>query len=323
MREIVESLKSYLREALNISVEFHPWKIPGNFPFFLMDSYEFYKFSIFDRPCLLMIAKEGSEITPGLIDKHYKQVQKNCNDFIVYAQSSLSSYNRKRLVIQGIPFIIPGNQMYLPHFGIDLREHFRMLHSKKDKTFSPATQAVIIYALTRQTDEKLTSSQLAEKLGYALMTINRIFAELKAAHIGEFFLERRERWWTFSNKQSLWEQAAPFLRSPVKKRIWLKNHRPKIIAGLTALSHFSLLAPPLLPVFATSLNQWEKWRQLGLEELPTPDTAEVELEIWLYNSDLFAKDDRVDPFSLYLSLKASQDERVESALEELMEKIKW
>lgn len=323
MKELIKSLKSYLNEALSISVNVHPWKNPDNIPFFLIDSYEFYKFSILEQSCLLMVPKEDIEITPGLVGKHYNQVQKNCNDWIIYAQSSLSSYNRKRLIEHGIPFIIPGNQMYLPQLGIDLREHFRKLQSKEHKPFSPAAQAVIIYALVRQTNEKLTSSLLAEKLGYTLMTINRIFVELKAVQVGEFFQEGRERWWTFSNKQALWKKTAPLLRSPVKKRIWLKNNQPKIIAGLTALSHFSSLAPPLLPVFATSTYQWETWKKLGLKELPSTDGADVELEIWYYNPTFFATNGFVDPFSLYLSLKSSQDERIESALKELMEKIEW
>ena len=92
---------------------------------------------------------------------------------IIYVQSILSSFNRKRLIEQHIPFIIPGNQMYLPHFGIDLREHFRKIHSKKQKSFSPGTQTVVIYALLRETDEKLTPSALADKLGYTFMTMTR------------------------------------------------------------------------------------------------------------------------------------------------------
>lgn len=323
MRDLIESLKSYLNEALNISIDVHHWKHPGNLPFFLTDSYEFFKFSILEQPCLLMVSKGKTEITPGLISKHYKQVQKSCDDCIIYAQSSLSSYNRKRLIEHNIPFIIPGNQMYLPHLGIDLREHFRRLHCKKDKAFSPAAQAVVIYALMRQTSENLTSSHLVEKLRYTLMTINRVFAELKTAQIGEFFQEGRERCWTFSDKQTLWKLVAPFLRSPVKKRLWLKSHQLKILAGLTALSHLSSLAPPPLPVFAASMHLWEIWQKLGFEELPSADGADIQLEIWHYDPDLFAKNNIADPFSLYLSLKENQDERIESALDEMMENVEW
>lgn len=322
MSDLIERLKSYLNEVLSVSVEVHQWR-NGNLPFFLTNSYEFFKFSIFEQPCLLMVSKESAEITPGLISKHYKQIQKICDYSIIYAQSILSSYNRKRLVEHNIPFIIPGNQMYLPHLGIDLREHFRKLHSKTAKSFSPASQAVVLYALVRQTSENLTSSHLVEKLEYSLMTINRAFAELKAAQIGEFFQEGRERCWTFSDKRTLWKQAVPFMRSPVKKHLWLKSHQLKILAGLTALSHVSLLAPPPLPVFAATMNQWEIWQKLGSEELPSANDADIQLEIWHYDPELFAKNNIVDPFSLYLSLKETQDERIESALEEMMEKIEW
>ena len=132
----------------------------------------------------------------------------------------------KCLLEHGIPFIIPGNQMYLPHLGIDLREHFRKFHDQKDRTFSPATQAVVIYALFSPTDGKLTSSLLAEKLGYTLMTINRAFAELKTSAVGEFLLEGRERRWSFSNKQALWEEARAFLTQPHQKTHLAKKASP-------------------------------------------------------------------------------------------------
>lgn len=323
MNAVIENLRTYLREALNIQVKIYPWVNTNTLPVFLIDSYEFYKFAIFKRSCVLMIPKEGYALTPGLIDKHYKQVQKNCNDFIIYVQSNLSSYDRKRLVEHDIPFIIPRNQMYLPHLGIDFREHFRKLHEEKRPFFSPATQAIVIYALVRQTEEKLTSTLLVEKLTYSLMTVNRAFAELKMAEIGEFCQEGKERWWTFSNKRTLWDQAHSFLRSPVKKHVWLKKRFPKIAAGLTALSQISSLAPPVLEVYAISYRQWEIWKNRGVKELPSKDDAEIELEIWQYDPILFARDNIVDPFSLYLSLNENQDERIESALEEMMEKIIW
>jgi len=55
--------------------------------------------------------------------------------------------------------------------------------------------------------------------------------------------------------------------------------------------------------------------------LPSSEGALIELEIWQYNPNLFAKDGIVDPFSLYLSLEKVKDERVEAALAHMMEKI--
>lgn len=323
MDKLVESLKHYLSEALKMNIEANPWKKQSSLPFFLTDNYYFYEVSLLGTHCLLMISRDRAEITPGIIRKHWKQIQKQWDAPIIFIQSAISSYNRKRLIEQHIPFIVPGNQMYLPHIGIDLREYFRKIHSKQNNAFSPSTQAVVIYSLLCTTHEKLTPSVLAEKLGYTPMTITRAFHELQAAEIGKFYQKGREGYWTFPDKQALWEQAKGFLRSPVKKRIWLNTDLFKISAGLSALSHFSQLAPPSIPVFAIGAKQWNYYKKSGVEELPTSDEASLALEIWSYNPELFAKNGFVDIFSLYLSLEVEGDERVESALEEMMEKIKW
>ena len=82
----------------------------------------------------------------------------------------------------------------MPHFGIDLREHFRKMHTKKKKVFSPGTQAADIYVLLNNTNEKVTPSALAESLSYTLMTMTRASDELEAVEIGKFYREGRERY---------------------------------------------------------------------------------------------------------------------------------
>jgi hypothetical protein len=57
--------------------------------------------------------------------------------------------------------------------------------------------------------------------------------------------------------------------------------------------------------------------------VPTRDPDAGEIEVWWYSHVLFAEHGIVDQLSLYLSLKADRDERTETALEEMMMKIKW
>lgn len=325
MDKIVENLKQYIQETLKIEVEICYWKEQENLPYFLIDTYFFCKISLLGQPCLLIISRID-DITPGKIRKHCEQIEKEWKNPIIFVQSVLSSYNRKRLIEQHIPFIIPGNQMFLPYLGIDLREYFRKIVSKKSKAFSPSTQTVVLYALLREDEEKLTPSILAEKLGYTLMTMTRAFQELEAEEIGECHREGRERFWTFPDKNALWDKVKPFLRSPIRRRIWLKTESSfTIMAGLSALSHFSMLASPPLPVYALDAAQWDAFDHADIEEIPTSEGASLELEIWNYDPKLFAKKGFIDLISLYLSLEVSGDERIEIALEEVMEKIndKW
>lgn len=49
----------------------------------------------------------------------------------------------------------------------------------------------------------------------------------------------------------------------------------------------------------------------------------MKIEIWSYSPDLLSESPVVDPLSLYLSLRNSEDERVQQQLETLIAGIKW
>ncbi len=323
MNNLIEALQRYLCQVLNVRTKICPWKEKGALPLFLVNSYGFYEITLLKQPCLLMIAKKETAATPAAVKKHWEQVNKKWAGLCIYVQTTISAYNRQRLIQHRVPFIIPGNQMYLPDLGVDLRERFRQLIISRD-FFSPATQAVVIYALCHEIDERFTPSELARKLDYSLMTLSRAFDELETAGIGEMLRQGRERWWLFKgSRRELWEQTKPLMRNPVKHRKWIRGKKSKIQAGLSALAHASMLSPPTIPVYAINLEEWKNCQQSGTEELPIPEEATAELEIWHYNPYLFSVEDIVDPFSLYLSLEKIEDERIESALEEMMKKIEW
>lgn len=323
MEKKIKDLEAYLSDVLALQVKIRPWLKGDALPFFLVDSYDFYELSLFEHSCLLMYSKENMEVTPALARKHWEQVQKKWKGLCIYSQPTISAFNRKRLIGHRVPFIIPGNQMYLPDLGIDLHEHFRKPYSQLIKLFSPATQTVVLYALFHGSNEGLTPSVFAQKLDYTLMTMTRAFDELQGANLGEVIKQGKERRWYFrEGKHALWQQAKPFLRSPIKNLTWLTQKQQFTVAGLSALSRFSDLNEPSLPVFAIGPAQWKELKNFGIEEIPSSEGALIELEIWHYNPNLFAKDGLVDPFSLYLSLKESKDERIETALEEMMERFK-
>jgi len=325
MKEVIETLEDYLDKTLGVQIKTHPWK--EKLPFFLIDHYKFYKFTFLAQPCLLMIAREDVEVSPATIRKHLEQVQKKWRGLCIYVQEALPSYKRSRLIEYRVPFIVPNNQIYLPDLGLDLREHFRKLKSKKT-TLTPATQAVLIYVLCSGNGGRFNPSELSGQLDYSQMTMTRAFDEFEAMGIGEIQRKGKKRCWVVpDNLEQLWEQALPLMRDPVKKRKWvkIKDKKPKIHAGLSALAHFSMLNPPPLPVFAMDANEWKGWKRNGIQEVPDPEDATFEVEIWSYNPNLFAQDKTktVDFFSLYLSLHNTKDERIESALEEMKGKIKW
>ncbi len=321
------SFERYLKETLNICIQPKKWKEAGKLPFFLRNLYAFFEVPIMGMYCLAMVAKDETEYTPATIRKHILQVQKKWNHEVIYVQQKVTAYNRKRLIEQKVPFVIPGNQMYLPFLRIDLREHFKKIRNT-DSRWSPSTQAVFLYALLHDGEPRFTPKELANRLGYTPMTMTRALNELEGIGLGQIATEGRQRVLRFDqNKKTLWQNALETLRSPVRERLWVKHSLNKPLgmkAGLSALAYYSALAEPANTVFALTGTNWRGIKtSKNLSVLDIAEPGACELEIWSYPPELFAKDGVVDRFSLYLSLQENNDERVESALAKMMEQFAW
>jgi hypothetical protein len=160
------------------------------------------------------------------------------------------------------------------------------------------------------------------------MTTTRTFNELEATELVEVERKGKERRLRFTEaKPDVWTKAQPFLRSPVTKRVCIRRPHPMpegIQAGLAALAHYSMLAPPEHPVLAVYRQDWKAlphWHDKT--PIPNQDPDALEIEVWRYRPELLAAGHVVDPLSLYLSLKDGQDERVQAALEEMIGRIEW
>jgi DNA-binding transcriptional ArsR family regulator len=327
MDQLATNFKRYLKEALDIDAHPKQWPETGKLPIFLRNLYGFFEVRILKVSCLVMAAKDKAEQTPAKIHKHMLQVRKRWQDEVIYLQQKVTAYNRKRLIQHKIPFIVPLNQMYLPFLGIDLREHFKIIR-EAEASFSPSTQVVVLYYLFHNDKLDFTPKKLARELGYSTMTMSRALDELEDTGLGTIVMEGRKRVLRFDkDKKKVWEIALERLRSPVKKILWVKyllNEPLGMKAGLSALAHYSNLAEPPSPVLALEGKQWKRIKtndNAMILDIAEPSASE--LEIWSYSPSLFAKMGVVDRFSLFLSMKEDNDERVQSALEEMMEQVAW
>jgi hypothetical protein len=327
MDQLATDFKRYLKETLDIDVHPKQWPETEKLPIFLRNFYGFFKVRILEVPCLVMAARDKGEQTPATIQKHMLQVRKRWQDEVIYLQQKVTAYNRKRLIKHKIPFVVPLNQTYLPFLGIDLREHFKNIREMK-ASFSPSTQVVVLYYLFHNEQRCLTPKNLANELGYTTMTMTRALDELDGTGLGTIAMEGRERVLRFDrDKKKVWIAALERLRSPIKKRLWVKYPFNKPLgmgSGLSALAHYSKLAEPANPVMALEGQQWKRIKandNIMILDIAEPNACE--LEIWSYSPDLFSKKRVVDRFSLYLSMREDNDERVQSALVEMMEQVEW
>ena len=118
------------------------------------------------------------------------------------------------------------------------------------------------------------------------------------------------------------------LASPISRRRYLVGVAASackgLAAGLSALAPYSALADPNVPVVALDRVKVKNLLDArGVQELPTSYEAELEVEVWSYGPDLVSEGPAVNRLSLYLSLRDDSDERVRSALDEMMRGVPW
>ncbi len=327
MRDTCNKLDRYLDDALGVRVAVKPWANEGSMPLFLRDRYHFFWAEVLNQRCLFMVDAHEEEDSPAAIRKHVEQVREKWGDPVIYVRDRVTAYNRKRLVRHKVPFIVPGTQMYLPMLGIDLREHFRKLIQDK-RDLGPAAQAVLIHALLRDL-ENLGPTALAKKLGYSIMAMSRALDELDAAGLGQTTVNGRERRLRLAGtKREVWEKAQPLLRNPVVQRHSIRLatglELPGPRTGLDALAHYSMLAESGNIDVALGRQNWKMLRQTnGVKPAMVDESGTATVEIWSYAPTLFAEGGWVDRLSLYLSLRETQDERVQAALDQMIKELSW
>ncbi len=332
MDEDIKKVKSYFRETLNFFINPISWDGEKNLPVFMKTLYRFYTILLVEKLYLLVVDSGSDEITPGALRKHLDYLHTKIQAPCIYVSASVPPYNLKRLIAHRIQFIVPGKQIHLPGLGIDLLESPRGFNKKHPSDqITPATQTVIIYALLHPNEREFTLLELAKALDYSPMTMTRVFNELESNSLGKIIRNEKIKKLIFPKDSALlWQQAKPFMQSPVKKRIWIKSldiqkiKQMGSIAGLSALSELSMISSSECPTYALSLQSWKNLQKsCSFQEIPLKEDANIELEIWNFDPILFAKKGIVDYFSLFLSLKENQDERILAALEQLMKDTKW
>ncbi|EJM14601.1 hypothetical protein PMI21_03629 [Pseudomonas sp. GM18] len=370
-RDLIE-LKVYVESVLGLKLRFKPWEHVKILPYALRDRYEFFVTEILGVRCLILKERPQREASVADVAKHMQAINKllakkmpETSDLMVFVTDTLPSYDRKRLVEKGVQFIVPGNQLYLPAFGMDLREYYRQ-RLEKPQVLSPATQSMLIQFLIKGWQSRLltTRSTFEKSFTYAKMTVTRAIKELTDLDIVQPGKEMGEAaiFFHLSPKET-WEMAKDYMRTPVKKTLWLNAipeafDTPMLLAGEAALAEMSLLASPKVPGFAMTTAQFEHIRELAQSEHRQKVNTAYGVEIGFWGStsktaiskfettfpyfevpqshaacciQFWSYDPlrnnmatgTVDPFSLYLSLKDDHDDRVQMCLDEMMENVKW
>jgi len=320
MQELRE-LKRYVEQTLGISVDTGSWGDESRLPFFLRDTYDFFLLNMQGRQFLLMVDVQQEETSPSTIRKHMEQLRNVCMDDVIYVREQVTSYNRNRLIKNKIPFIVPGNQLYLPMMALDLREYF-VTKRGAAKNLSPAAQVLVLYSIYKHRvlfDESVTMTDWAEELGYTKMTMTRAFRDLRS------ILEKEDDVEGIRGRQ-LWDCLRPFLRSPVLRTRYYDFDvfgSESVLAGDSAMAEYTMMAASAARTICMEAEQWKKNHSEETCELPNAELGATIVQVWRYDPRRLDRNGVADPLSVYLSFGKNKDERVEMALENLLEDVQW
>lgn len=239
----------------------------------------------------------------------------------------LPPYLRTRLVELGQPFVIPGRQLFWPAIGSaeTLQRPQRLPPEPVDK-LGPVAQQLLIALLLDRLLPPVTIAGAAGALDCTAASVSQAVKALEASTLVRSEARGRARAFALADPAAtVWQRAQSLLRTPVLQRLRiLQADLPSNVAlrgGESALAAQTDLAAPNESVYAIASRQWPK--QVDARHIPTPDAGTCVVELWRYPPEATAAQGMVDPLSLFLSLYDSKDERVQLALQDLMERIAW
>jgi hypothetical protein len=329
MNEIAKKVSEALATLTGKEIDVRPFEGVGKLPRFLLHRYEYMEIEIGDACWLAMLLKtEGGEVRPAQLEKHIALLSHQRYDGVVFIAAEMPFYTRSRLVARGIAFVVPGVQVYWPELGVSENRQTRRHRLKKVDVLSPASQVVAVRILLKKETAPAHVLQLVEETGYSQMTVSRAYSELMAT--GAFDVERVGKFRMLfppQDRRRAWEQVADFMRNPVRETVFVWESALEtgqfFVAGESALAQWTLLDTPDVPVYAVSAATWREIQHNGVERIPIPDAGTCGIQVWRYDPSVLTENHSVDPFSLYLSFRDDSDERIQSALENMMENYPW
>lgn len=323
MKTIIEE---YLKESIDDEIKINPIQDEDTFSVMLRENYNFYLMNVLNRTCLLV---EVNHKLPE-IDKLHKQLNqiRNITDKeIVLLIKGISTFKRKTLIKNKISFVIENGQMYLPFLGLDLKK-INTITKEKRKFFTTPAQIAYLYLLINKNIE-INASDYANVLGINIMTASRALNELYDAHLLNYKIEGktgRSKVYKRVEDPNYFLKGREYLKNPVRKIVYTHT-KPvgSLIAGIDALSSLSMINPPehrIVAIDYKKLNELEYY--VEREEDYIYNDKYIEVQLWEYDPKLFTNDNNhVNLLSLYASLKADKDERIEHALDEVLRGETW
>lgn len=310
--EMNEAL-AYLQEALGLSAKTKTWPGSAHLPLHLR---AIAVCAVDANGFSFLLASLPTGVGLPEAKRVYSQLALRAEAPVVVSFPDADARQRKALVAQGIPFVCPGRQAFLPFMGAACTERGgTRFHSRATK-MSPNAQAAAIWGAGQ---ESYHPDDLCRALGISASRASEAITELVDRGLAR--RERRVIVFPVAVDLLLSEHMAE-LSSPVSK-VFFARRTPQIDrladAGETALAMRSMLAAPGMEQKAVLRCTWRELRGLEVVDGGLPNNETAMIQVWRY-APVFANSSRIDDISLALSLAAIDDERIQLEVDRMFGK---
>ena len=318
--ELVNPFVKYMEDVLHIKTKVRDYTKQNELPLYLRNGYDFHAAIIQDIEFLLINPKEQTNLTTNR--KQANQLKKLTGLDCVLCLDNVRAYTKEKMLAEGIPFIIPGKQVYLPFLGVALSNGAAREIPLVEK-ISFSTQRLLLTAVYNSWTQT-SLKEAADSLGLTKMSISRCFDELQSVGLDLVKTIGRARCFSWSgNRRELWDSVMPFLRNPVKRQYCLGETidiKGAKLGGISALCHYSMLADNPYNVYAVSKDTAKFFESAKLPLIPETESPVMVIQVMQYDMD-YTDTHAIDPLTAILSISEDDkaDPRVEGAITEILE----
>ena len=315
--------EAYLKTVFGGDLSVSDYQFPADAPVWMRLDYTAACVAWEEQSCIVLHPVSSGWRLPVLktqLAKFREICQKPC----ALCLDHLTALQRRNLLENHVPFLVPGLQVYFPFWGCAFTEKFSQPARPAEKMV-PGTQLVFLYLYYRMyygaEQEKINLTQLAEQLHLSKATCTRAARDLTELGLLTTETEGTKKWILPAGEKSGYlRRGYARLQSPLARCIYVKpgtNLPQGPLGGIRALSEISMLAAGERDgsVVLTREAAAEIPPAARISRQEYDDFGGSVVEIWSYAPARLPAGRTVDEISLLLTLQADPDERVQQALD--------
>lgn len=300
-------------------------KINVKLPLYLTDNRLFFNVKMCGIEIIIIFDEQGGRFNVASLKKQHITYIKEFEKPVVYGFNSVTTFQRKSLIENGISFVSKNGQLFIPAIGAAFSKCISKQINSEVNHFAPATQMLFLLLVYGEDGLEINKSTAADILGLAPMSVTRAAKQLVQLGIVAEQKDGTEvKISKTVSKEEMYEIAKPYLINPIQKIAYvLREDMPEglLIAGEEALADRTELGYFNYTECTMSKNEFLQYEVSENDPKLEINSELTKIQIWKYNPRLFSQNDKVDPISLICSFGNNEDERIHHCLEDIEKEI--